>query len=479
MSALAAVTVWLQPVLLTTLALRVAAGDADAPWLALGALIAPLVALLAPADRRDDCNPVATTAASIAVTVVLAADFVVVADAATLLGGAAWQGVVLAAGLALLLPLLPAARRLSTPVLALVAIALLLPLAAVALRTGAAPWTAWSHGGLRAALTFPEASGWVRDGERFARAVRLTFSEGQRVTALTAGLYRVVERDAVPPTVRDWRLEAGETLTLRPGDELSIDAGARLRFEAGRRLPSAPASGIAWADAPARGPWMLPAALGALVTLVGGARALVPAARRRGAGAAAGPLMLMAAVAVAVGWGVYAAAAAPDLALGGSLLAPLLRLPPRALGPHAGGALGALAAAAVVALLVTAAVALRGRLAVVAGPRRAFWAAAVGLAAILAAWSPDPWRLLAFGLGLAAAVWTPALLTSGRTAALAGSIVGGVVFVALAGAPLVAPGAGAWVQALARYPALVALPLGWAAARSLAGASGDERVRAA
>ena len=34
MTALTAAAVWLQPVLLATLALRVAAGDAEAPWLA-------------------------------------------------------------------------------------------------------------------------------------------------------------------------------------------------------------------------------------------------------------------------------------------------------------------------------------------------------------------------------------------------------------------------------------------------------------
>jgi hypothetical protein len=472
MTAPAAAAVWLQPVLLTVLALRVAAGDAEAPWLALGALIAPLIALLAP-GRRPAPNPVAAAAAATAVTIVLAADFVVVGDAAVLLGGAPAHGVVLAAALALLAPSLPASRRIVTPALAVAAVALLLPLAVVGLRTGAAPWTAWSYGGLRSALTFPEASAWVRDGERFARAARLTFTEGQRVTALTAGVYRVIERDAAPPIVREWRLAAGETLTLRPGDELSVQAGARLRFDAGRRVPGAPASGIVWADAPARGPWMLPAALGALVTLVGGALALVPAPRRSGAPAAVGPLVLMAAVAGAVSWGVYAAAAAPDVALGGSSLAPLLRLPPRALGPPLGRALTALALVAVVVLLLTAAVALHGRLAATAGPRPAFWAAAVALGATLAAWSPDPWRLLLLGLGLAAAVWTPSLFATGRTASMAGSGVGAVVFLALAGLPVVAPGLAVWLEALSRYPALVAMPLGWAAARALGDEAGD------
>jgi hypothetical protein len=478
MTAPVAVAVWLQPVLLTVLALRVAAGDAEAPWLALGALIAPLVALLAPTRRLAGSNPVAAAAATLTLTMVLAADFVVAADAATLLGGTPWHGVGLAAGLALLMPLLPASRWIGTLAPAVAVVALLVPLAAVALAMGTAPWSAWSHGSLRAALTFPEASEWVVDGERFPRPARLTFTEGQRVTALTAGMYRVVERDVTPPTVRQWRLDAGEALTLRPGDELSIEAGARLRFDAGRRVPGAPASGIAWADAPARGPAMLPGALGALVTLVGGALALVPATRQWGLPAAGAPLVLMAAVATAVGWGVYAAAAAPDLALGGSLLAPLLRLPPRALGARTGDAVAALALGAVGVLLVTAAMALRRRLAGTAGPRRAVWAAVVGLAATLAAWSPDPWRLLVLGLGLAAAVWTPSLLASHRAAALAGSGVGAVVFVGLSGLPLLAPGVEAWLDTLVRYPALVAMPLGWATARALGDPAGAGRSRA-
>jgi len=476
MTALAAAAVWLQPVLLTVLALRVAAGDAEAPWLALGALIAPLVALLAATRRPTGANPVATVAAALALAIVLAADLVLAADAAVLLGGAAWHGIGLAAGLVLLMPLLPAPRWLGPAAPAVAAAALLLPLAAIALTLGAAPWTAWSHGSLRAAVTFPEGSGWVVDGERFSRPARLRFTEGQRVTVLTAGVYRVVERDATPPTVRAWRLAAGETLSLRPGDELSVEAGARLRFDVGRRVPGAPASGIVWADAPARGPAMLPGALGALVTLVGGALALVPASRRPGLLAAGGPLVLMTTVAAAVGWGVYVAAAAPDLALGGSPLAPLLRLPRRALGPPAADVVAALALGAVVVLLLTAALALRGRLAAIAGPPSLLWVGIVGLASAVAAWSPDPWRLLVLGLGLAAAVWTPALLATGRTAALAGSTVGAAAFLGLIVLPLVAPGAAAWLDTLVRYPALVAMPLGWAVARASGERAGARRA---
>ena len=116
--------------------MRVAAGDADAPWLVLGALIAPLVALLAPPRRAGARRTRAAIAAgAVAVAVVARRRFrCVAADAAALLGGAPWQGVALAAALALLVPLLPDdPPRSGAPALVLGAVALLLPLGAVAL----------------------------------------------------------------------------------------------------------------------------------------------------------------------------------------------------------------------------------------------------------------------------------------------------------------------------------------------------------
>ena len=46
-------------------------------------------------------------------------------------------------------------------------------------------------------------------------------------------------------------------------------------------------------------------------------------------------------------------------------------------------------------------------------------------------------------------------------------IVGAAVFVALAALPVLVPGGGIWLETLARYPALVALPLGLTASRVL------------
>jgi hypothetical protein len=131
----------------------------------------------------------------------------------------------------------------------------------------------------------------------------------------------------------------------------------------------------------------------------------------------------------------------------------------------------------VLLLLLAAAIALRGRLASTAGARPVYWAVTVGLAVALTAWSLDPWQLFVLGLGLAAAGWTPALHADGRTAALAGSIVGVGVFVGLSALPVAAPGVAGWLAPLTRYPALVAMPLGWAAARAL-GMTARPRTRA-
>ena len=463
MSALAAVAAWLQPALVTALAFRVAAGTPDAPWLGLAALVAPLVALLAGA-RPPGRNPVTAIVAAVTVSLVLAADLLVAADAATLLGAARWQGAVLVALATLAIAMWAPSRRLSPSAVAMAAVVLLLGSGAVALAAGA-PWTAWHRSGVRPALTFPAQSSWVLGGQRFARATTLRFTEGQRVVTLAAGVYRVVERDAATPIVREWRLAAGDALTLRPGDELSVEAGAHVRFEAGRRVPGAPASGVAWADASARGPRMLPLALGAVVTMLGGALALVPTPRR-GRAAAAGPLVLLAATSAALAWGVYAAGV-PDLVLGGALPAPLLRLPTAALGAPAGVPLALLTGVALLVLLVAAAVALRERLAAAASEAPELWVAVVVAATAVAVWPLDPWRVLTLALGLAAAAWAPARIATSSAGALAGPIVGGVAFVAVAALPAVAPGAPSWLEALTGYPALVALPLGWLAARAM------------
>jgi hypothetical protein len=56
-------------------------------------------------------------------------------------------------------------------------------------------------------------------------------------------------------------------------------------------------------------------------------------------------------------------------------------------------------------------------------------------------------------------------MASSPAGAVAGGVVGALAFVVLAALPLLAPGAPAWLGVFSRYPALLALPLGWIAAR--------------
>jgi hypothetical protein len=87
------------------------------------------------------------------------------------------------------------------------------------------------------------------------------------------------------------------------------------------------------------------------------------------------------------------------------------------------------------------------------------------IAAALALSVSDPWRLLLFALGLAAAAVAPMRLASSPAGAVAGGVVGALAFVVLAALPLLAPGAPAWLGVFTRYPASIALPLGWVVAR--------------
>ena len=108
-------------------------------------------------------------------TLLLAADFLVAADAAALLGGAPWQGVAFAAVVALLVVAWPDAARAGAPALVLGVVALLFPLGAVAVGSASAPWSAWIRASARPALTFSERGAWSREGDRFALGTRLRF----------------------------------------------------------------------------------------------------------------------------------------------------------------------------------------------------------------------------------------------------------------------------------------------------------------
>ena len=462
MTILAAMAAWTSPVLLVVVAAQVATGAPDAPLLVLVAVVAPLAALLRRSARAAPGGGAGGVLTVAVAGLLVWANLLVFAEAAALLGAARWHGGVVAGAVLLLTIPRRAGDRWRAALVTAGLTLVLVPLAALAARSGTPPWTAWTAGASRMALTLGERSTWVTPGERFPRGALLDFTEGHRVVAVTPGTYRVVERDGARTVVREWQLGLGETLALRPGDRLVVNAGAQLRFEAGKRVPGAVPTGVAWADPPERrhGERLL-AWLGATLTLLGGAVVLVRPARRIRPGAAvAAPTLLLVAVLGATSWGVYGATLAPELTAGASLAAPLVRLPGVVAGGTAGRVLGFVACAGLLGLLAVAGWGLRDRV-VTAGGRHGVvvWAVLVAMASVLAAIPADPWPVLAAGLGLAASAGAaPLLARGGRVAGAAGSVAGAAAFGALA---LVAPPLSGSLGALVAWPALVAAPLGW------------------
>jgi hypothetical protein len=461
------------PVVLLVLASRVFAGAADAPVVVVAVLVAALVAALAGGPEEGaGTNRVASLATLVAAGLVLWATLLAVGDVAGVLGLPRWLAAALAAGLALLAGAWSAgdpgrALRWS---LGAGALGFVIPVVAVGGVAAVSPWGAWSETASRPALTFAARSAWVTEGRRFAEATNLAFTEAHRVTALVPGVYRVIEESDRRRVTREWRLAAGDALTLRPGDHLALGAGARLRFEAGRRVPGAPVSGVAWADPPdRRRPLTLANTLGAALTLVAGALGLSPGipagARPTSRRISAGPAFLLLLVLAAVCWGVYGVHAAPELALGGRASAGLVELPALLLPTPAGRVLVATGVAALIFLFVATACALRGVATArgAPGPPLALWAGLLVVAAAASLWPGDAWRVFLAGCGLAgAAAAAPRLAGGGRAGQTAGSLVGAVAFAGLATAPGLLP---AWAPAAATHPILLAGPLAWAAAR--------------
>jgi hypothetical protein len=454
MTALRGLAAWTGPVLLGTLTTRVAAGAPDAPMLVLAAVVAPLVALLQPRVDEPPPHLVSAAATGVSATLILAASFVPLGDVAALLGGRRWHGVVVAAALLLLLALMPGVDRWRPVGLAVGGAALVLGLLALASVTALSPWTAWRDAAARPALVFSAHSPWVTDGGWFARRATLTFGEGHRLVAVAPATFRVVEQDGTGDVVRDWRLAAGDPLSVRPGDRVTVEAGTRVRFQAGKRVPGAAPSGAAWADAGAASGV---GSVAVLLTLVLGAVGLVPAAGRRGFVA---PATLLTLALAAACWGFYAVATAPDVMLSGSVAEPLLRVSSAVPGARHLAPLGVVA---LVALFVAAAGALRERVSILTGARATVvWLTAVAVAAVASLWPFDPWRLLLAGLGLAAATLAAPRLAGAGAARVGGwplhaigALTGGAVFAALVALGPRLPAALAFA---AEWPVVLAAP---------------------
>ena len=133
------------------------------------------------------------------------------------------------------------------------------------------------------------------------------------LTAVSSGVFRVTESGHGGAAVRDWRLSAGDSLTLRAGDRLTLAEGARVRFEAGKRIPGAAASGVAWAEPRTRGVGALAGCAGLAITLGGGAMVLIGSPREPASrsGAVAAPMVIVILVVRAASWGVYGRGSRP------------------------------------------------------------------------------------------------------------------------------------------------------------------------
>jgi hypothetical protein len=467
-----AVSAWMGPAALAVLATYVFAGEPAAPLLTLLVAAAPCLALL----RMRDTLPASTGHAAVAVpglAVMIAANAAVAGEMARLLA----LPRLAAPALILLLTLLPlqAAHTVIWRVVAVIGVAAALaPALTVAIVTGTPPWQAWRHIAARPALVFGEHSEWVTTGRAVATTTTIAFDEPQRVTAVTAAVWRVTEHDGARVATRERRLAAGEAVVFRPGDELTIDRGARLRFEAGKRVPGAVVSGATWADPTGRRGW--PGALrdvGVVVAVVGAAMALVPpvaSARVPGTLAVVLPLALAAVAAVS---GVYAMYVAPDIALGRASATVLHDLPASALGGVAAAPLAAVVGLGVLALHAASASAILERVRAALGTGalsappivRGVWLA-ISIGAAAAAFVPtgaSVWFLL--GAGLLASLWTaPALAAVPPRASALGAVVGAAVFVACAMTGI-AP------------PVVLAAPAAWAAAAVLGRQAGVPEVQ--
>lgn len=442
-----------------------ALGDPAAPLLGLLAALAGFGAVLA-GGRADSPPALLAAAGSVATALALAAAVLATAQIAGAFGAPpdhalAGSVAVAAAGMILSrVPVLPAAALL------LGALTLAALVAAMAVGSGAPPWTAWARLASQPARVFAPSSPWVTEGRALRVATELEFTEIHRLTALSSGVVRVVE----PGTAgRERRVAPGDALSVRPGDRLALPAGLRLRFEAGKRMPGVAESGVAWAEPRARaGPRALASALGMALTLGGGAVAVAGACRGASPrGALLAPLALLVLVPGTAAWGVYAAWLAPDLGIGDSPLTLLAAVPSTAglsdLGPEA---ITALAVGGGALLFATAGALLRqldgfaapwapSRVAVRAVP------GLLGLGALasavgLAGGGVEAEPVLRVALGLGASAWAAPRLVGESRAAAIGAGAGALAFVALALAGqlgLDGPGG------LEAFPALGAAPL--------------------
>jgi len=479
MGASGVLAVWLTPALWLTLPALILGGGPDGLWVGLVAVVAPLLALVAGLrpPRPGEGGPVPlfhVTALFLVVAALIWANLLVLGDLAGRLGLPRWHGIAIAAAGGLVLTAWRGAERATVALLLVALVGAAVPLLVVALASGIGPVGAWDAVAGRAGFHFPRLSHWVTDGRELRLAhgqMGIVFDEEHRITVSGEGMVRLYSQDGGRGAEREWKLSPGQSVIARPGDRLESMAGMRVRFEADKRVPGAPRSGIAWAAG--RRPEAREG-LGLVVTLVGGALALLPSATpsrpsRLGLGLVGGGLVL--ALLWAQAWAVYSALRAPDLFLGGVTAEALLDVPGLVLGESAGALrLQGLLLAGALAGFLGSSIALRGRVARVdatgdgeIGRDLGLWAMAFGGAGVASLWPVDPWALVVLVLGAAASTLAPPVLLPRHAArpgaATLAGCVGLLLFAGLAAAGSVwGRPSGVLLAVGAGYPAVAALP---------------------
>jgi hypothetical protein len=466
---------WITPVIGLGMTALVIRDGAAGLWIALVVVLAPLIALALAGRRPAALRPAPPLAGHglilvLVVALLIWANIELAADIAVAFGAPRWHGIVIASGAGFALSMMGGAERLRGPLLGAALAGVAFPLLAVAQLSGVGPARAWEIVASRPAFRFSRDSPWVTEGRDLSIAVRgapLLLEEEHRLTVPGGGVLRALVTDGDRSGTREWRLEAGQGVTLRPGDRIEADPGLRLRFDAGRRIPGAPVSGMAWADGPAP-VWGEPLALA--VTFVGGAIGLFGRAGllrpSRGQVAITGAGLLLA-LALAQGGAVYGILQGPEVFLGGVTAARITELPMLALGAVPGAA--ALQGVLLVGLLagfLASAVALKDSPSP-AGARSdgdigrdlGLWAVIFAGAGVASLRAVDPWAMTVLAMGAAASAIAPAVLVSGAGPRVAPAVtwlaLGGFVLLSALRPYRAAPGP---LGLVLQYPAVVAAP---------------------
>jgi hypothetical protein len=461
---------WLHPALCLTLPALLLGGGSDGLWVALLAVVAPLVARGRPAQKLPPrASLLAVAALVVAVGLLFWANLILAGDIAHWLGRPRGHGIAVAAGGGLLLALVPGAAR-TAPALAVLALAAVaLPAAVLVRESEVGPLEAWDRVASRPAFHFSASSPWVTTGRALARVAPdgagLVFDEEHRVSAASAGILRIRSQDGPHVSDREWEMGPGQSVTLRAGDRLEAGTDVRVRFQAGRRVPGAPVSGAAWARV---GAPVLVAHVGLGMTLVGGAVAVLrPRRRPRRSAALLGGAALLGVLLWAETWAVYGALTVPELLLGGPGLARVLDLPELAFGEGPGEPYLALLVMGALGSFLASTVGLRAAVTRLGDGRRqlgrdaSLWKAVFAVTGALALWPAEPWRITLLALGLAASVVTPMLLVPPRPGSTHGPLAAGLLGLALFIALILLGRFGdvpAGAGPLMAYPALTALP---------------------